>query len=85
LGVLLCKAMKNPVRKSACVVPVLMLTMGMAVSGQKHAPEPEPVVWGMLSGNASCVIFAEGHKTSGMFWGVAVTTKTVGKLTLVET
>ena len=62
-----------------------MLTMGMAVSGQKHAPEPEPVVWGMLSGNASCVIFAEGHKTSGMFWGVAVTTKTVGKLTVVET
>ena len=62
-----------------------MLTMGMSVSAQNNAKEPEPVVWGMLSGNASCVIFAEGHKTSGMFWGVAVTTKTVGKLTVVET
>ncbi len=30
------------------------------------------------------MIFAEGHKTSGRFYGVAVTTKTVGKLTLVE-
>ena len=26
----------------------------------------------------------KGHKTSGRFYGVAVTTKTVGKLTLVE-
>jgi hypothetical protein len=31
------------------------------------------------------VIFQEGHKTSGKFWGVAVTTKTVGKLTVIET
>jgi hypothetical protein len=41
-------------------------------------------VWGALSGNRSCVIFAEGHKTTGKFYGIAVTTKTVGKLTLVE-
>ncbi len=43
------------------------------------------MVWGALSGNSGCVIFAEGHKTSGRFYGVAVTTKTVGKLTVVET
>lgn len=35
--------------------------------------------------NTGCVIFKEGHKTSGMFWGVAVTTKIVGKLTVIET
>jgi hypothetical protein len=46
---------------------------------------PEPVMWGALSGNSGCVIFAEGHKTSGRFYGVAVTTKTVGKLTVIET
>lgn len=44
----------------------------------------DPIVWGALSGNTGCVIFAEGHKTSGRFYGVAITTKTVGKLTLIE-
>jgi len=45
----------------------------------------EPIAWGVLSQNNGCVIFQEGHKTTGMFWGVAVTTKTVGKLTVIET
>jgi Spy/CpxP family protein refolding chaperone len=49
------------------------------------AANQDPVVWGALSQNSGCVIFKEGHKTTGMFWGVAVTTKTVGKLTVVET
>ena len=48
-------------------------------------PDPEPIVWGMTGAPAGCVIFAEGHKTTGRFYGVAVTTKTVGKLTVVET
>lgn len=56
-----------------------------AVSAPKTKPAADPVAWGVLSGNAGCVIFAEGHKTSGRFYGVAVTTKTVGKLTLIET
>ncbi len=50
----------------------------------KDKPEVNPVAFGMISGNSGCVIFAEGHKTSGRFYGVAVTTKSVGKLTLVE-
>ncbi len=61
----------------------VLLAYGMVVGAQSKAPEP--VVWGALSGNAGCVIFAEGHKTSGRFYGIAVTTKTVGKLTLIET
>ena len=61
----------------------LALAAPPAVSAEK--PQPEPTAWGMLSGNTGCVIFAEGHKTSGRFYGVAVTTKTVGKLTLIET
>ena len=58
--------------------------MPMSLAAQKGATAPEPVVWGLLTGNTSCVIFAEGRKTSGRFYGVAVTTKSVGKLTLVE-
>ena len=54
-------------------------------SADKKSQEQDPVVWGRLSNNSGCVIFTEGHKTSGMFYGVAVTTKTVGKLTLLET
>ncbi len=61
-----------------------ILMMAIPLAGQNKA-QPDPVVWGALSGNASCVIFAEGKKTSGRFYGVAVTTKTIGKLTLVET
>jgi hypothetical protein len=51
----------------------------------KNAQNQNPVVWGVLTQNTGCVIFKEGHKTSGMFWGVAVTTKIVGKLTVIET
>jgi hypothetical protein len=63
----------------------LVLTAPMVLSAQNNPQASDPVAWGALSGNSSCVIFAEGHKTSGRFYGVAVTTKTVGKLTLVET
>lgn len=55
-----------------------------SVLAQSKTPSQEPVVWGALTGNASCVIFAEGRKTSGRFYGVAVTTKSIGKLTLIE-
>ncbi len=69
----------------AQMVTGLLLTASLSMSAQNKAQQSEPVAWGALSGNSSCVIFAEGHKTSGRFYGVAVTTKTVGKLTLVET
>jgi hypothetical protein len=76
-------------KTAASLVTCLTLTAAMALSeqnlsAQNKAQDSEPVAWGVLSGNASCVIFAEGHKTSGRFYGIAVTTKTVGKLTLVE-
>lgn len=61
----------------------LMLAMPLAPRAEK--PASAPVVWGVLSGNAGCVIFKEGRKTSGRFYGIAVTTETVGKLTVVET
>jgi hypothetical protein len=72
-------------KKLACSLSCLLFTTVVALSAQNKAQPSEPIAWGALSNNASCVIFAEGHKTSGRFYGVAVTTKTVGKLTLVET
>jgi len=55
----------------------------LSFAADKSADQ-EPVAWGMLTQNTGCVIFAQGHKTSGRFYGVAVTTKTVGKLTVLE-
>ena len=54
------------------------------LSAEKKTADADPVVWGILSNNSGCVIFAEGKHTSGRFYGVAVTTKTIGQLTLVE-
>ena len=73
--------MKRPLRFLAGVLfasPALLF-------GGSNTQASQPITWGTLSGNTSCVIFAEGHKTTGRFYGIAVTTKTVGKLTLVET
>lgn len=64
---------------------VLALVTPAVVSAEKKVQATDPVVWGILSNNSGCVIFAEGRQTSGRFYGVAVTTKTVGKLTLIET
>jgi hypothetical protein len=63
---------------------VIILLCSHSQAKEKPADQA-PIAFGMLSQNAGCVIFEEGHKTSGKFWGVAVTTKTVGKLTVVET
>jgi hypothetical protein len=70
---------------SASIIVSLILTAPVALSAEKKPQDAQPTVWGTLSGNSGCVIFAEGHKTSGRFYGVAVTTKTVEKLTLIET
>lgn len=69
---------------SALAVAGLFLITPALVTAQNKAQESEPVAWGILSGNSSCVIFAQGRKTSGKFYGVAVTTKTLGKLTVIE-
>jgi hypothetical protein len=66
-----------------------LLLLSLAVPVGLNAKDPsktqQPIVWGTLRGNTGCVIFQEGHKTTGKFWGVAITTKTVGKLAVIET
>jgi low affinity Fe/Cu permease len=64
---------------------LLFLMAPASFAADKKAQNQDPVVWGILTQNTGCVIFQEGHKTKGMYWGVAVTTKTFGKLTVVET
>jgi len=63
----------------------LALIIPTALSAGRTPPAADPVVWGILSNNSGCVIFGEGKHTSGRFYGVAVTTKTMGQLTLIET
>ncbi len=67
-----------------CVVALSLSPIALA---QKDTPADaqDPVPFGILSQNTGCVIFREFRKTTGMFWGVAVTTKTVGKLEVIET
>src|ERR1035441_8841599 len=64
---------------------LLSLAAPVGLNAKDQPNPPQPIVWGVLKGNTGCVIFQEGHKTTGKFWGVAVTTKTVGKLTVIET
>lgn len=70
--------------KALTSILVAVALAAPAVIGAQDKAQ-EPVVWGVLSGNTGCVIFAEGHKTSHRFYGVAATSKTIGKLTLIET
>ena len=74
--------MKAVIGAVCLATTIAVAPLGLAADKK---PASEPVAWGILSQNSGCVVFAEGHKTSGMFWGVAVTTKTVGKLTVIET
>ena len=69
---------------SAMLAFSLLVVQPAASSFAADKLPAEPVVWGQYSQNTGCVIFQEGRKTSGRFYGVAVTTKTVGKLTVVE-
>jgi hypothetical protein len=59
--------------------------MPVSIAAEKKAAPKEPIAWGAITQNTGCVIFQEGHKTNGKFWGVAVTTKTYGLLTVIET
>ena len=60
----------------------LILSGGAA---QEKTQESDPIAFGTMSNNSGCVIFAEGHQTSRKFYGIAATSKTVSKLTTIET
>jgi Spy/CpxP family protein refolding chaperone len=64
---------------------LLLVAYPFSCASAKDPAPQDPIAWGMLSHNTGCVIFAEGRKTKGMFWGVAVTATVTGKLTVIET
>jgi hypothetical protein len=70
--------------KFAIFALVLCLVATGFGKGKKNESQ-EPVVWGLLSQNAGCVIFKEYSKTTGAFWVIAATSKTVSGLEVVET
>ncbi len=76
--------MKSPVLCAVSLFTFLSLAPASLLHSQNKGKDAEPVVFGVMSGNTGCVIFAEGRKTSGRFYGIAATTKTQGKLTFVE-
>jgi hypothetical protein len=70
--------------KLSSLILLLLVAYPFRSASAKDPVNQDPIVWGMLTHNAGCVIFAEGHKTKGMFWGVAVTATVTGKLTVIE-
>jgi hypothetical protein len=60
-----------------------MVSAASAKDKQQEDSE-QPVAFGMLTHPSGCVIFKEYRKTTGKFYGVAVATKTVGQLEVVE-
>jgi hypothetical protein len=71
--------------KRCICIGLLIAAYPLQFASAKDTAVQEPIAWGMLTHNSSCVIFAEGRKTKGMFWGVAVTATVTGKLTVIET
>jgi hypothetical protein len=72
-------------KRSITVLIGFVLAMPAGFSAQEKGQALDPVTWGVTSNNSGCVIFAEGHQTSHKFYGIAATSKTMGKLTPVET
>jgi hypothetical protein len=70
--------------RSFLAVLFLLVASPLSFAWAKDSPQQDPIAWGMLTQNSGCVIFEEGHKTKGAFYGVVVTTKTTGKLTVIE-
>ena len=69
---------------AAVVAISLLISVAAAKDKKDDESKKEPIAWGLLSQNEGCVIFKEYRKTSGRFWGVAVTTKTLSVLEVVE-
>ena len=68
---------------SALALTCLFLALPATFAAQTK--DQDPILFGLTSNNSGCVIFAEGHQTSHKFYGIAATSKTIGKLTVIET
>jgi hypothetical protein len=78
------KSPKDVIQILLASVLALALVPPVGANDKKKGEAAEPVAWGMLTQNVGCVIFKEYNKTSGKFYGVAVTTKTFSELEFIE-
>jgi hypothetical protein len=64
---------------------VAALTLPTFADDRKAKAEDDPVVFGVTSQNAGCVIFRQYTEKNTKFWGVAVSQSRVSALEVVET
>jgi hypothetical protein len=67
-----------------CLVVVALITPSFA-NDKKAKVEEDPIVFGITSQNAGCVIFKQYTDKNTKFWGVAVSQSRVSALEVVET
>jgi len=72
-------------KKTLALCSLIVLLTAASYSNDKKSDNQDPIAFGIITQNTGCVIFKEYRKTTGMFWGVAVTTKTYSVLEVVET
>jgi hypothetical protein len=69
----------------ALALTCITLALPASLPAQNKDKDQDPIIFGQPSHNAGCIIFAEGHQTTHKFYGLAATSKTIGKLTVIET
>jgi hypothetical protein len=69
----------------AISVLLLTLTVPGVANDKKPKVEEEPVVFGITSQNAACVIFRQYTEKNTKFWGVAVSQSRTSALEVIET
>ena len=73
-------------RRTLRTLPVLTLLLAAtaALAFDKAAHERAPVAFGVVSRNKGCVIFEEWRRTTGRYYGIAMSTRTDTMLTVLE-
>jgi len=73
----------RPSRSTALLL--FLFTAATCGATEKKPTSEDSVAWGTMTHPAGCVIFEEGHLKRSMYWGIVITTKTIGRLTVIET
>lgn len=69
---------------SLCLLVVALISPSFA-NDKKAKVDEDPIVFGITSRNAGCVIFRQYTEKNTKFWGVAVSQSRVSALEVIET